>query len=365
MSSVTQVYLVEIADSERRGWIGGSGALSVSAGITVVYIFGATMSWRWVSFSGGLLAILIAVIMPLLPETPNWLIMKDKRDRAYKSLKWLRGKDADVEEEMRALSAKLVSPSGQASREEALMNQMTKPVVYKPFMLLITLFVLMQSTGTFAIIFYAVNVFKDVGVTGNSYIAAIITGLLRMLGTLGGTILLQKTPRRKLLISSGILMGFALLALSGTIFYVNKAIIPSLKSEGNELELNMVFQGVIVILIVIYMLAFGLGLGTVPWLLLGELCPSQVKGLTSGVVTCMAFLTIFVVVKTFPYCVQSLETYGTYCIFGAICILTSLFSYFFVPETKGKSMAELQSLFESKSVKSEESVALHSLKDRD
>ena len=63
--------------------------------------------------------------------------------------------------------------------------------------------------------------------------------------------------------------------------------------------------------------------------------------------TCTAFLTIFGVVKVFPLTVEVLETHGTYCVFGTVCWLTAAFSYWFVPETSGKSMSELQNLFGS------------------
>ena len=116
MSSVTQVYLVEIADAQRRycikchfkqkllsfetlpkvnnrtrnfyvyirGWIGGSGALTVSAGITLVYVVGAFTTWRVACIICGAIPILVAITMPFLPETPNWLIANNKKEDAYK-----------------------------------------------------------------------------------------------------------------------------------------------------------------------------------------------------------------------------------------------------------------------------------------
>ena len=125
--------------------------------------------------------------------------------------------------------------------------------------------------------------------TGNSYIAAIITGLLRMVGTFAGTLLLQlRVPRRRLLVASGAVMGSAMYALSATLFYVNtssgllvtKEDDNSTQSEEGGVsgaDVHIGLQAAIVVLIVIYMLGFGAGVGTVPWLLLGELCPSEVK----------------------------------------------------------------------------------------
>ena len=91
MSSVTQVYLVEVADTERRGLFGASGALSVSVGITLVYCLGAVLHWRFVCLVGGLFPIITFIAMMFLPETPPWLVINDKKDEAEKVLRWLRG----------------------------------------------------------------------------------------------------------------------------------------------------------------------------------------------------------------------------------------------------------------------------------
>ena len=86
--------------------------------------------------------------------------------------------------------------------------------------------------------------------------------------------------------------------------------------------------------IVLYILFFGLGVGTVPWLLLGELSPVKVKGITSGVVACAAFGTVFVLVKLFPLMLQVLGQHGTYFMFAMVCVAMAFFTQVFVPETR-------------------------------
>lgn len=103
--------------------------------------------------------------------------------------------------------------------------------------------------------------------------------------------------------------------------------------------------------IVLYMLAFGIGVGTVPWLLLGELCPGSIKGLTSGFTVFVAFGTIFVVVKLFPSMISVLGQPCTYWVFGVICIVTALFTLGFVPETKGQTFHEIEAQFRGRTSK--------------
>ena len=72
---------MEMADADRRGWIGGSGALSVSAGITLTYVMGALAPWRWVCVAGATLAAAVVILMPTMPETPSWLVAQGHTDR--------------------------------------------------------------------------------------------------------------------------------------------------------------------------------------------------------------------------------------------------------------------------------------------
>ena len=117
--------------------------------------------------------------------------------------------------------------------------------------------------------------------------------------------------------------------------------------------------------VILYILVFGAGVGTIPWLLLGELCPSKVKGVASGVTVAVAFICIFAVVKLFPFGLKYLTPSGTYAFFALvilnqirkltyhICIFLQLqvsiamaiFTVLFVPETKGKSLQEIQTIF--------------------
>ena len=95
-----------------------------------------------------------------------------------------------------------------------------------------------------------------------------------------------------------------------------------------------------------YMLAFGSGVGTVPWLMLGELCPASVKGATAGITVFVAYLTIFAVVKIFPLMVDGMGTAATYGVFAVVCAANAVFTALCVPQTRGKSLAQIEALFD-------------------
>ena len=212
MSSVTQVYLVEVADTERRGLFGASGALSVSVGITLVYCLGAVLHWRFVCLVGGLFPVITFIAMIFLPETPPWLVINDKREEAEKVLRWLRGEHEihfikrgfthilfiftlsgemyDISNEVSALSKS--AGGGKSSSLGETLALFKRPAAYKPFLILLFVFIFQQLSGSYAVIFYAVNVFRDIGVSTNPYIPTIITGIIRITGALIGTALVKK-----------------------------------------------------------------------------------------------------------------------------------------------------------------------------
>jgi len=338
MSSVTQVYLVEVADAQRRGMFGGSGALSVSAGITLVFVFGAILpNWRWVCIGCGIIPVLVFSLMPFLPETPNYLVMTGNREEAYKALSWLRGEQHDIEGEIKALEKSLSPPSdtpGDVNQKDSAFHQLKRPSAFKPFLLLIAIFILMQSTGTYAVIFYAVNVLQDLGI-GNAYVASISIGVVRIIGTLFGTMLLKKFKRTVLMTGSAIAMAFALSALALTVYFkddIESRPPRTILEEG----LKFVLPVLPLFFIILYILFFGLGVGTVPWLLMGELCPVKVKGITSGCVACSAFGTIFILVKLFPTLTEALGQHGTYFGFAIVCVIMAFFTQTFVPGLQAK-----------------------------
>merc|ERR1712029_651198 len=102
-------------------------------------------------------AALTAALLTLMPETPSWLVTKGQLDRARASLRWLRGPASDVEGEIRALTGFGRDANAYTTGCGSVVSRMRKREVWKPLLLLLALFILMQSTGTFAIVFYAVN----------------------------------------------------------------------------------------------------------------------------------------------------------------------------------------------------------------
>ena len=160
------------------------------------------------------------------------------------------------------------------------------------------------------------------------------------------------------MISSALVMAVSMFALAINVRYLESFPSSSSSSSSNSSSSSTTFDDdglgkpahfltVLPLLeIIVYMLSYGAGLGTVPWILLGELCPAKVKGVASGVTVFVAFLTIFAIVKLFPFALASVGTSWTYGAFGAVSVVTAVFVWALVPETGTKTLAEVEAIFD-------------------
>ena len=149
MSSVSNVYLVEMADAKRRGWMGGSGALSVGAGIMMVYVHGACLNWRWVCLCCGLHVLVVIVAMMFMPR--NFQLAHHQKQEGLMLSRHFCGFEDQIT--MLKRKSRIYPPNSSLGNDSGSMmgkysGQLSEPSNLKPFLLLIILFVLMQLTGT-------------------------------------------------------------------------------------------------------------------------------------------------------------------------------------------------------------------------
>ena len=201
-----QVYLMEVLDTKRREVFGSTLALSINIGITLVYALGAlTNSWVAVAWIFAGLVILQCLGLIFIPKSPQWLICNGRTDEAKQSLKMLRGPNADIAKEIELLknAAKL---NEEINLSEAHNNASTnswreflEPEVYKPLSLLVLVFILQQLSGPFAVVSYAVTIFKRI-LHGDSApkLASISVGAIRIVGSVLAVVLLKKKFSKRL-----------------------------------------------------------------------------------------------------------------------------------------------------------------------
>ncbi|CAB4070391.1 unnamed protein product [Lepeophtheirus salmonis] len=208
-------------------------------------------------------------------------------------------------------------------------------------MILLIVGSLSQATGQYAVAFYAVDIIIEFlpNLRNEAYYTAIGVGLLRVIASILGIFFIKKFKRRSLLMSHSFMMGLCLFAISAIV-----GLKPFFRPEIVASR-GWVFQILPLVLLSLYSLFFGLGVNLIPYLLVGELCPSKIKNLTSSLSIGLMSISIFTVVKIFPTLLATIGCSMTYLFYGSFCMGLAIFTYCCVPETSNKSLQELQGIF--------------------
>lgn len=345
ISGTAPSYVVEISTVEIRGLLGTLFQVCVTIGILMVYVFGSFLSWNWLAFVSLIPGLLMSIAMILMPETPIWLLTNSKDcdhsqgSKAEKALSQLRDIVNDNESELNEMAHQ-----AKASKKESgfSMQQMKNPIVYKPFLLAMGLMFFQQFSGINAVMFYATNIFRDSGSSIKPSLCTIIIGVAQVIATIVGSLLVDRLGRKILLIASGV--GHSLsLAVMGIYYYQS--------SQSSVSSLGWLP----VVCLVVFIISFSIGFGPIPWLMIAEITPISARSMISAVATAFNWLSAFIIVKNFEWLQEVITKHGTFFLFAAFCVLSVLFAFFLLPETKGKSMEEIQAFFGGNKSRSESS----------
>lgn len=225
-------------------------------------------------------------------------------------------------------------------------NMYSEAVVYKPLIILFLIFLFQQLSGAYAIIFYAVDLFREIGGQFekgiNEYIALVLLGSIRFVIAIVSAFTSKYIGRRTLLMVSG--TGMCLCSLIAGI-YMYLTVIPP--DELAKLNITKVKEddNIPLFCVLGYVCFSSLGYLVIPWTLVGELLPVKVKGKLSGVLIAAAYILMFGVVKVFPFVLESIKIQCLFYILSVINLCGVCFVFFFLPETLGKSFAEIERYF--------------------
>lgn len=341
MAVPSQVLVGETADPGLRGILFGSSFAAYSFGILLIYAFGASFEWNVVAFCGTVLPFLAFTSFFFVPESPAWLIRQGKIEKAKSALLWLRGGDTkQMNTEITILEARAKHDAGQKSlttsfgqRVSSTLSTIVSPNVLKPLFIINIFNALQLSSGTYVIVFYAVDLVRDIGGKNmDSYLAAIITALTRFFFCLLACILLLKIGRRSLGIFSAIGTSLASLVL---VAYT------MIKEEESDMDAY-----VLGICLFAYVGTNTVGLFTLPGLMIGELLPQKARGIAGGFNFFIFNFLLFLATKFFPTINNAVGITGAFAIFGIFALLEAIFVYIALPETKNRTLEEIEDYFQ-------------------
>ncbi|XP_026067981.1 solute carrier family 2, facilitated glucose transporter member 8 [Carassius auratus] len=344
-SLVVPLYISETAHERVRGTMGSCVQLMVVIGIMGAYIAGLFLDWRWLAIASSIPPTLMLVFMCFMPETPRFLLSQGKRREAEEALRFFRGPDAPAEWEC-------------AKIEEAYKNEeqsfsladLKDPGVFKPLGIGIMMMLLQQLTGINAIMFYAETIFEQAHFK-SSDVATVIVAATQVVFTAIAAAIMDRAGRKILLILSGVTMCVSE-AVFGVYFMLtvnhnNSSLTSVLTDTQSSLaeqpptDLAWLAVGSMGLFIA----GFALGWGPTPWLVMSEIFPTRVRGLGSALCVLTNWTCAFIVTKTFQNLMDAITSAGTFWMFSALCALNVIFTAIFVPETKGKTLEEIQARF--------------------
>lgn len=225
-------------------------------------------------------------------------------------------------------------------------NLYKEPIVYKPLLILFLLFLFQQLSGAYVIIFYAVDLFREIGghfEKGiNEFIALVLLGSIRFVMAIISAFISKYIGRRPLLFTSGI--GMCLCSLIAGI-YMYLTVIPQDELDKLNITKGNEDDNITLICVLGYVCFSSLGYLVIPWTLIGELLPVKVRGKLGGFLVSIAYVLMFAVVKVFPFVLDYIKIQCLFCIFSVVNLCGVCFIFFFLPETLGKSFTEIEKYF--------------------
>ncbi|EFM10643.1 sugar transporter [Paenibacillus curdlanolyticus YK9] len=337
-STLCPLYNAEIAPARYRGRLVAFNQFAVVTGIFLTYfinsgIAGAgddawdiSTAWRWMFGVGAIPGILFLVMLFFVPESPRWLIKQGRPEEALNILLRIHGEDAARQE--------VLEIKASFNEKQGSIRELFKPGLRFALIAGVGIAVLQQITGINAIMYYAPEILKSTGAgTNAALIQTILVGFINFAFTILSIWLIDKVGRKALLLVGSSVMALSLLFI-GIVFHSGHATGPW-----------------VLVLLLVYVAAFAVSLGPVVWVLLAEIFPNRVRGIAIAIASMALWVADYVVSQSFPPLLDSAGPAVTYWIFGALSLVTVIFTWKFIPETKGKSLEDMEDVWNEMSRK--------------
>jgi len=324
-SFVAPLYISEIAPVDIRGKLVSVNQVALTSGIVISYLidyaFAGSQAWRWMFAMAVIPAAAFGIGLMFIPNSPRWLAARGHPEQARAVLKRIRAPEK-VEGELGQIQHSVAQQKGHWS-------ELLSPLLRPAMMVGVGLAVAQQITGINTVIYYAPTIFKFAGLSSASgaILASVGVGVVNVVLTVVAMQLIDRVGRRPLLLVS--LAGMAL-----SLFVLGLAFSLS--------QLSGSLGWIAVASLMVYVGSFAVGLGPVFWLILSEIYPLSIRGRAMSIGTVANWSANLIVALSFLTLTQVLGKPATFWLYGVVTIGAWLFAFFLVPETKGKTLEEIE-----------------------
>ena len=331
-SYVVPMYIAEISPASKRGALVTLNQLMITIGLLLSYVSDYLLSddtngesWRWMFFVGFFPGLLLLIGMFFLPETPRWLISRGRWEEGKRVL--MRVEDPELVESTLATLKQDIDASAHNTDD---FREVFKPWLRPALIITVGIFFFQQFAGVNTIIYYSPIIFKMAGIVSNtdSILPAIVIGTVNVLACLTAVILLDRAGRRKMYMI-GISGMIPSLILSGCCFYFKDQLGASLPYFA-------------VISISCFIIFINISLSPLGWLLISEVFPLKVRGVGMSIGSLAHWGFNAIIAFTFLKLVNGFGIASTFWLYAAICVAGLIWGYYYIPETKNKSLEEIE-----------------------
>ncbi|GGE40153.1 putative metabolite transport protein CsbC [Pullulanibacillus camelliae] len=329
-TALVPVYLSEMAPTHIRGSLASLNQLMITIGILIAYIinyiFTASEGWRWMLGLAALPAVIMLIGTAFMPESPRWLIKRNREDEARRVMAFTHATH-EIDKEVDEMKE---TEKNQEDAWSILKSSWIRPMLIAG----IGLAIFQQIIGINAVIYYAPTIFSKAGLADSSSILGTVgIGIVNVLMTFVAIAVIDKLGRKKLMLWGNVGMSLSLFILAMIIFTAGLT--------TTTAWLTVVFLGLFIVF-------FAATWGPAVWVILPELFPLKARGAGTGITTLFLSLGNLVVSFLFPVLSASLGVAWVFIIFAIIGVLAFIFVSRFVPETKGRSLEEIERDLRSK-----------------
>lgn len=326
---VVPLYLSEISPQKIRGMLVSLYQLAITAGILFSYLINrlfalSEYNWRWMLGCGLIPALILIIGISFLGDTPRWLISKKREDEAKHIFKKI-SPEIDIDRHIADIKSSMETPDN--AKKTASNFQ---PWMLTPLLIGIGMMFMQICTGINTIIYYTATIFTAAGFTDtlSALYATIGIGFVNFFMTFVAILFTDKLGRKPLLYAGLSGMTASLLILGGS-FYLTDILGPNLKwiAVGS---------------VVIYIACFAFSLGPIGWIIISEIMPLKIRGLAMSICTMANFGFNFLIALTFPVLIEHIGEAYTFWIFGIVGIFSLWFTFRYIPETKGRSLEQIE-----------------------
>jgi len=320
-STLSPLYIAEISPARIRGLLVSVNQLAIVIGILLSYSvnYGLTgagpANWRWMFASAAVPSAFFLLALLFVPESPRWLVQRGREAEAEHILSRIRGRAA-AQAEIRTIHSAVGEESG----------NLLDPAFRKPLIVAVLIGLFSQFTGINTIIYYGSLVFLEHvpnQTASTALLANVMIGVINFVATFLGMYLIDRVGRKPLMMSAFGGMAAALVGVAAAI----RVQAPAL---------------VVLLLILAYVACFAVGIGTGTWVLMSEICPTRIRGRAMSIATVFLWCGTLTVTLTFLSLVRVFTAPGAFLLYAVICVAAFLFVRMAVPETKGRSLEEIE-----------------------